>query len=317
MDAQSLVRDASSAIEMFEELSDDLGLARAWSLLAEARWMEGKMVEVAEAMKRAAEHARRAGSSREEAWALGAHAMALVYGPTPVAEAMRTTERLLRGAEGNPVLEANLSGHRAPLEAMGGRFEDARAHIAESRGRLRDLGLRQQVGVQELLGGYVELLAGDPVAAERHMRAARDSCITIGDRLFLSTVSLDLPRPVYEQGRNDEALSLVEAIDEVPAPDDREWQIKRRGIRARLLARKGELERAERLAREGVAVAAETDLLWFHADAVIDLAEVLRLAGRTEEAAGAADEALALYERKGNVASAATTRRLVVQLASE
>jgi hypothetical protein len=46
---------------------------------------------------------------------------------------------------------------------------------------------------------------------------------------------------------------------------------------------------------------AAANLLWFHADVLMDLVEVLRLAGRSDEAAEAAREALALYERKGIV----------------
>ena len=314
MDAETLIRDASTAIEVLEDLGDELGLARAWSLLSEARWVTGAMTEAARASERAAEHAHRAGSPREEAWGLGAHAMALLHGPTPAAEARRTTEGLLRGSEGNLIMEANLSGFLAAHEAMSGDFGDARRHIAQSCELLNDLGLRWQLGVQELLGGYIELLGGDPAAAERYMRAARDSFIAIGDRWFLSTVAADLPRPVYEQGRYEEARALVEAIDDVPAPADSEWQIKRRGVNARLLAREGRIEEAEQLAREGVAIGAATDLLWFHADVLIDLAEVLRTAGRAEDAAAAATEALALYERKGIVASAASTRALVEEL---
>jgi hypothetical protein len=49
-------------------------------------------------------------------------------------------------------------------------------------------------------------------------------------------------------------------------------------------------------------------LLWTHADALTDLTEVLRMGGRPAEAAQAAGEALALYERKGIVPSAARTR---------
>jgi DNA-binding SARP family transcriptional activator/tetratricopeptide (TPR) repeat protein len=311
MDPEGLVRDASTAIEVLEGLGDELGLARAWGLLSEARWITGAMTEAAEASRWAAQHGRRAGSPREESWGLGAYAMALLYGPTPAPEARATTERLLREAAGSLVTEANLFGFLAAHEAMTGRIEEARGHIEQSCERLLDLGLRWQLGVQELLGGYVELLGGDPVASERYMRAARDSFIAIGDRWFLSTVAVDLPRPVYEQGRYEDARVLVEAIDEVPAPADSEWQVKRRGIRARLLAREGRVEEAERIAREGVAVAAQTDQLWFHADAVIDLADVLRMAGRQEEAAGTAAEALALCERKGNVASAAVARGLL------
>jgi DNA-binding SARP family transcriptional activator len=316
MDADGLIRDAHTAIEVLDELGDELGLTRAWNLLSEAHWITGRMAKAAHASRRAAEHARRAGSRREESWALGAHSMALHYGPAPVPAAIETTERLLQEAEGNLVLEANLTGFLASLEAMGGRFDAARAHIEHSCERLADLGLRWQVGVQQLLGGHIERLGGDPVASERYMRAARDSFIAIGDRWFLSTVAADLPRPVYEQGRYEDARALVEAIDEVPAPADAEWQIKRRGVHARLLARDGRMDDAERVAREGVAVAEETDQLWFHGDALIDLAEVLRMDGRLEEAAHAAEDALRLFERKGIVVSQAVARALVEELRS-
>jgi len=191
---------------------------------------------------------------------------------------------------------------------MIGRFEEAHVHITESCERLRDLGLLWQLGVQQLLHGHIELFAGDPVASERHLRSAKESFIAIGDRWFLSTALVDLPRPVYAQGRYDDAWSLVASIDEVPAAADAEWRIKRQGVHACLLARAGLFEEAEGRAREGVAVAAQTDMLWFHADALMDLVEVLRLAGRFREAAEAASGALALYERKGIVPYARRAR---------
>ena len=67
---------------------------------------------------------------------------------------------------------------------------------------------------------------------------------------------------------------------------------------ARLLARRGEHAEAERLAREGVELAARTDFLSLHGDAWADLAHVL------EDPAEAVEQALALYARKGNVAAA-------------
>jgi len=49
-------------------------------------------------------------------------------------------------------------------------------------------------------------------------------------------------------------------------------------------------------------------------DALIDLAEVLRLAGHPAEAAEAARDALALFEAKGNTVSAALARATVQEL---
>ncbi len=313
-DTDGLMRLATNAIEVLEELGDDLGMARALCLMSDAHWPRGEMTAAGDAAREAAEWARRAASRREEAWGLGALAFSLLHGPTPAEEAGRMTEQLVREAEGDLVLEANLAGFLAAQEAMTGRFDDARRHVAESCERLRDLGLRWQVGIQEMLAGYVELFAGDPVAAEVHMRRARESFVAIGDRWSLSTVSVDLPRPVYEQGRYDDAFSLVAEIDAVCCPADREWQMKRRGIHARLLARQGQIEDAERLARDAVAIASETDQLWFYADVLMDLAEVLRIAARFQEGADAAGQALQLYERKGILPAATRARALVAEL---
>ena len=72
-------------------------------------------------------------------------------------------------------------------------------------------------------------------------------------------------------------------------------------VRAKVLARRGEHAEAERLAREAVAVGSEAEMPNSLGDAHSDLAEVLELAGRCEEAAAEVAKALALYERKGNV----------------
>jgi hypothetical protein len=43
----------------------------------------------------------------------------------------------------------------------------------------------------------------------------------------------------------------------------------------------------------------------------LDLGEVLRVGGRRDEAVSVLEEALSLYERKGNIAAAAKTRALL------
>ncbi|MGH3034776.1 MAG: hypothetical protein ACRDON_09520, partial [Gaiellaceae bacterium] len=68
------------------------------------------------------------------------------------------------------------------------------------------------------------------------------------------------------------------------------------------------LERAEALAREAVELAEQTDYVLFHADVLLDLAEVLRLAGRPDEADAARGEAASLLERKGNIVAARKAR---------
>jgi tetratricopeptide (TPR) repeat protein len=228
---------------------------------------------------------------------------------------MRGLSEILATAEERSYARTSYRLHGAWVEAMAGNFADARQHAKEGRERFSELGLGFASGWGTLVSGYVEMLAGEPAEAERFMREAYEICRSTGDRWFLSTVLADLPHPVYAQGNYDAARALVEQINEVPAPADMEWQIKRRTAQAKVLARRGRVEEAELIAREAVDLAAQTDFVSFTGDAWCDLAEVLRVAERTDEATAAARHALQLYEDKGNVAAAASARHLIAELA--
>ena len=68
-----------------------------------------------------------------------------------------------------------------------------------------------------------------------------------------------------------------------------------------VLARRGDPAEAERLAQEAVAIGVHGDTPDDLGNAYADLAEVLTIAGRNDEAQAALQEALALYERKGHL----------------
>ena len=61
-----------------------------------------------------------------------------------------------------------------------------------------------------------------------------------------------------------------------------------------------ELREAERTASEAVAIGRDTDF-WWTGDALVTLAEVLRISGRPEEALPLVEEAVEIYEGKGAV----------------
>jgi hypothetical protein len=112
------------------------------------------------------------------------------------------------------------------------------------------------------------------------------------------TFAAILARALEMQGRDDEALELAAVSRDNAGVEDLTTQVQWRGPRARVLARRGERAEAEQLAREAVELAARTDFLSLHADALVDLAVVAN-----DE--NAAREARVLYERKGNVAALA------------
>ena len=195
---------------------------------------------------------------------------------------------------------------------MSGRFDEARQHIEESRALARDLGLIWQAGVQELLSGYVELLASDPVAAERDMRAAEEVFREIGEGWFLSTVAVDLPRAVYEQGRYDDAFALLGAIDEQPRRPIASGRSSARGS-PRVPARqtgtcRGGREPRPRGGRAGRGQRVRRLACGRIAGPGRGTAAVRPLGGSR---AATAVEAVRLYERKGNVAGMARAGSLV------
>jgi hypothetical protein len=68
------------------------------------------------------------------------------------------------------------------------------------------------------------------------------------------------------------------------------------------------------MAREAVAYFAGTDYSTDRTWVLMDLAEVLRLAGRTDEAIGTINEAIGLFEEREDMVSAARARVLIEDL---
>ena len=86
------------------------------------------------------------------------------------------------------------------------------------------------------------------------------------------------------------------------------------GALARVRARQGRFEEAEAMAREAVAYFAGTDYSKDRPGSSLDLAEVLRLAGRPDEAIATIREAIGLFEQREDVVSAAHARALIEDL---
>ena len=138
----------------------------------------------------------------------------------------------------------------------------------------------------------------------------------MGTKRYSAYVRAQLARVVYEQGRADEALELLEQAEQEGTGENIRFQLQWRTARARVLAGRGETVEAARLAREAVEIMAATDNINAHADALVELAEVLRAGGDEAEAAAALEEAAALYEEKGNVLCADRARSVLATAAS-
>jgi predicted ATPase/class 3 adenylate cyclase len=306
--AEETARTTALVIPVFERYDDDLGLCRARRLEAWLHWNDARAEAAAAAWERAAAHARLAGDRHVHDDILTWIASSLWFGPTPAEEGIRRCEAMRAQVRESPEADAAILRHLAGLHAMLGRFELARGLLAASNAAYADLGLTLNAATSQN-EAVVELLAGNPVAAEQSLRAGYRALEEMGDRMFLPTTAAFLARALLQQGRDAEAEHFADLSARLAGRDDLLTQILWRGVRARLLARHADIDEAEALARHAVALAAATDFVNQRADTLLDLSYVLEASCGGSEIAAATSEALRLYESKGNAVAAASTRR--------
>jgi class 3 adenylate cyclase/tetratricopeptide (TPR) repeat protein len=308
-----VVDELERSMGTFSELDDKAGMARVLTMRGKLTFWKGQAAAALEDLDRAARLADEVRDRAEEAESLQYVLATMHRGPMPVDQALVRFDELLVRAKRNRRIEVAYLETRAHLEAMKMRFDVARNLVAEA------MSLAEDYGILGLLdshtrpaAGYVELLAGDARAAESELRLACEGTERIGELGFLSSLVPMLVDAVLMQGRDEEALNLTERWrpERLTVPEDAEAHASWRRVRAKALARSGELGEAESVAREAVAIAARTDYLDTHATAVADLGGVLRLAGDAEGSASAIEEAIRLHEQKGNLAAVGRLRAL-------
>jgi class 3 adenylate cyclase/tetratricopeptide (TPR) repeat protein len=298
--AEDVAHVAETAIEVFTAAGDEVGLAQAWSHLSRFHLISSRWGAASDALEQALVHARRAGHRREEAVILGQLALSLYWGPAPVEEAIARCKQMLAETGHDPAVTARVTVSIAGLEAMRGRFERARELYWQSKEALADLGLKPWLAAHTLAISSIETLAGDPGAAEDELRFGVETLDELGMRSSFSTLASALARTSFEQGRWEEAEQLVERARDAAASDDIASEVLWRTTSARILTARGELDRADGMAREAVRLAEGTDALNLHADSLVDLARVAAARGDRAGAGTALEEAVRLYRRKGN-----------------
>lgn len=297
----SVLSTAERAIPIFERLGDDAALARAWRVIANANGVANRFGDAAEAALQAGEYARRAGDGRLQARAATGYAMTALYGPTAVTEAIARCEQVLADTTGDKRLEGVVMCVLAPLHAMRGDFDVARGLYSKGRSLLEEIGATLIAANTALNAATVEILAGDPVAAERELRATYELLAEIDETYLRPTIAAYLAEALSIQGRFLEAEAYAQIAREVAADDDVSSQALWRTVRAKILARDEDLDGAINVASEAVELLQGTDGIVGQADALTVLADALERAGRRSEADDARAAALMLYEQKGNI----------------
>ena len=302
-----------SAARRLAELDDAAGEAKAHNVRAGCLARLGRIGDCELALDDALTAARRSADHRRVNAVLAGAPLAALWGPNPVPRAggrCLDVVRLLRITTESPAVEATSMRCQAVLEAFRGRGAAARRMIDSARRTVTELGLRHALLEVEQFAGIVELVGGEPDAAERHLRKAYNGFRRLRLDADTAETAALLGRTCLMLGRDAEADELCTESESL-AGHALKASIAWRTLRAQLMSRRGHDAQAREVAEAAVALAERTDALVDHGDACDCLATVLAAGGDAVGARAAAERAADLYERKGAVALAGRARELL------
>ncbi len=307
---------ASATIDVFRAAGDDAGLARAHRLLMVIQGTVGDYAAAATAAEAAVEHGTRAGDQRLAARGAAGYATVALHGSIPASEVRVRCEQLLEQVRGDRKAEAVITGVLAQVRAMTGDFDEARVLYARARDMLGDLGPSVTAASSSIERSRVEILAGDLAAAEADLRADDAALGAMGEQYFRSTVDALLALVLVEAGRFTEADGFATSAQGLADPDDTLSQVVWRLAQARILANDGRTAEGVAMAAVAVELAAGTGSLALLGDAHVSHGLTLAQDGQEDAARAAWSAALACYEQKGDVVSAARAAGLLTSLAA-
>lgn len=118
-------------------------------------------------------------------------------------------------------------------------------------------------------------------------------------------------------GDYEAAAAYAKTSRETAASDDQEAAILASCVEAKLFGRRGERDGAHRAIRRALEMVEPSGFTNLHADVVVDQAEVLQLEGRSTDSMRCLQQAIKLYEAKGNVASSDRARKRLGHITKE
>jgi len=302
------------SIGVFERAGDDSAIARACEVEAMVHYYYGRLSDAASASERGFVHAERARDAQQEGNHRLVRTVSAQWGFTPLdrVEEMLVSDLDWAREHGSLGVEAKTTLRLALVRTARGDPGEGERLFARGLASAGELGM--SIWAASFVGCWIWGLTDDPAVAEPRLQASYDALEAAGRRNVLSTVATIFAECRYRQARYDEADALLDVAAGAGADDDFVTQVRLRAGRAKLHARRGELATADAEARAAVELAERTEYVDLRGDGLLALGEVLRLAGREEEATAAIAAAHALWQAKGNVVWAARAQLLLADV---
>jgi class 3 adenylate cyclase len=313
---EAVIRIADHATEILDTVGDDEQLAHVLYYAAAYRGFAGGGDDAVRLHERAFEHALRAGDLHRARVALEGVIGSKAWGSTPVSEFFAFLES--RPEETKRLLAAsNVPHHHSALmAAYAGDFVRAHEEYAIAGQILAEFANPVVAASLPMILGLIELLGGNPEEAERVLRDCCDRLGDLGAQGLRATAATLLAEAFLRQGRDVEAADTLDLADEIAQPDDYDARVRSHLTRARLLARRGDIDEAERLADQALEAVSRGNNIVLRGTVLLALAEVSQASGRIDDSEGALREALELFGQKEDVVQAEQARQLLSALRS-
>ena len=287
---------------MFAQAGEDAELAAALRVKGQLLRDLGHAEEATTAFEASIDAAVSAGDRWQEGMSRNFLATALVYEPAPVASAIAACEEhlaLVRWGSPGPI---GLWASLGELLFQSGRLEEGRELVLKAQEACREAGIPGTLVYCLLAYARLDFMLGAHVAAEPQLREACEIVESLGQRGGLCVAEAELACAI---GHRDavEAERLAKAACHLAAEDDFTAQVGWRRAVGRAPTGVG-----QKLLEEAAAICAGSDFLNLHAATLEDLANARHDVGDVDGASAALNDALDLYERKGNVICAVRVR---------
>jgi tetratricopeptide (TPR) repeat protein len=270
----------------------------------------GRAAEAAAAFARAAQIGEEIGDLSQECISRQSICVALALGPMPVEQALRRCEAEIaivsRRDWARPFMGSWAAGM---LQAQLGEQEQGLTMFDAAEAICRKSEVWDGLALTSFFRSWLYELVDDWASAESELRSCFEQFAAAADRGMRQLVAGRLARVLVRVGNLDEAEDLARSASREGDADDFSEQVAWRQGLALVEAARGRYVQARKVAREAVDLAERSDWLNLHAETLEDLAAVESAAGKIGDASTALDQAIALYERKGNRVAAERTRR--------
>jgi class 3 adenylate cyclase/tetratricopeptide (TPR) repeat protein len=190
----------------------------------------------------------------------------------------------------------------AGLHARRGEYDEAEAIYEDVRELMNEIGNRTVSSFILFRLAEISRERGDLKRAEKLLRESSRIYSHTGSRAVLAIVEAFLALVLAELGKVDEAEVLALRARSTPT-EDPEWLVCTRLALGVVRAAQGRVDEAEILLREALGAAEASDYRWMQLEPLRKLAQVLRAAGRDDEAA-------ALEERRAELAPALSAAQI-------